>query len=177
MGIEWWRASNLPGTSKSVSMAQQWRPGYNPWLIAVSVMLATFLEILDTSVASVALPHIAGSLSASVDEATWVLTGYLISNAIVLPSTDWLSNFFGRKQYQIVSIAAYAGASALCGAATSLPVLICARVIQGAAGGGLQPVSQAILLESFPREKHGKAMAVFGLGIILAPLIGPTLGG
>jgi DHA2 family multidrug resistance protein len=148
-----------------------------PWLIAASVMLATFMEVLDTSVASVALPHIAGSLSAGVDEATWVLTGYLISNAIVLPSTGWFSNFFGRKQYQIISITLFALASALCGASTSLAMLVTARVIQGAAGGGLQPVSQAILLESFPREKHGVAMAVYGLGIILAPLLGPALGG
>ena len=140
-------------------------------------MLATFMEVLDTSVASVALPHIAGSLSSSVDEATWVLTGYLISNAIVLPSTGWLSNFFGRKQYQILSISVFAIASAICGASTSLGMLVAARVLQGAAGGGLQPVSQAVLLESFPREKHGQAMAVYGLGIILAPLIGPTLGG
>ncbi len=158
-------------------MAQEGQPNSNPWLIAISVMLATFMEVLDTSVASVALPHIAGSLSATLDESTWVLTGYLISNAVVLPSTDWLSSFFGRKRYQIISISAFAAASALCGAATSLPLLVLARVIQGAAGGGLQPVSQAILLESFPREKHGQAMAVFGLGIILAPLIGPTLGG
>jgi len=158
-------------------MAREWRPSYSPWLIAASVMLATFMEVLDTSVASVALPHIAGSLSSSVDESTWVLTGYLISNAIVLPSTGWLSNFFGRKRYQLISVAVFAAASALCGAATSLPLLVVARVIQGAAGGGLQPVSQAILLESFPREKHGQAMATYGLGIILAPLIGPTLGG
>jgi MFS transporter, DHA2 family, multidrug resistance protein len=158
-------------------MAEEWRPSYNPWLIAASVMLATFMEVLDTSVASVALPHIAGSLSASVDESTWVLTGYLISNAIVLPSTGWFSNLFGRKNYQLISVAAFAVASALCGASTSLPMLVAARVVQGAAGGGLQPVSQAILLESFPRKKHGQAMAVYGLGIILAPLIGPTLGG
>jgi DHA2 family multidrug resistance protein len=158
-------------------MAEPWRPSYNPWLIAASVMLATFMEVLDTSVASVALPHIAGSLSASVDESTWVLTGYLISNAIVLPSTGWLSNFFGRKDYQLISVSLFAVASMLCGAATSLPMLVAARVVQGAAGGGLQPVSQAILLESFPREKHGVAMATYGLGIILAPLIGPTLGG
>ncbi len=158
-------------------MAEQWRPSYSPWLIAASVMLATFMEVLDTSVASVALPHIAGSLSSTVNEATWVLTGYLISNAVVLPSTGWLSNFFGRKQYQIISVLLFAVASALCGAATSLWMLVTARVIQGAAGGGLQPISQAILLESFPREKHGQAMAVYGLGIILAPLLGPTLGG
>lgn len=158
-------------------MADEWKPSYNPWLIAASVMLATFMEVLDTSVATVALPHIAGSLSSSVDEATWVLTGYLISNAIVLPSTSWFSSYFGRKQYQIISVSVFALASMLCGASTSLAMLVTARVIQGAAGGGLQPVSQAILLESFPRKKHGQAMAVYGLGIILAPLIGPTLGG
>jgi DHA2 family multidrug resistance protein len=158
-------------------MAEEWHPSFSPWLIAASVMLATFMEVLDTSVASVALPHIAGSLSASVDESTWVLTGYLISNAIVLPSTGWLSNFFGRKEYQLISVSVFAAASALCGASTSLSMLVAARVLQGAAGGGLQPVSQAILLESFPREKHGQAMAFYGLGIILAPLIGPTLGG
>jgi MFS transporter, DHA2 family, multidrug resistance protein len=158
-------------------MADEWRPSFSPWLIAASVMLATFMEVLDTSVASVALPHIAGSLSAGVDESTWVLTGYLISNAIVLPSTGWFSNFFGRKNYQLISVAVFAAASVLCGVATSLPMLVAARVLQGAAGGGLQPVSQAILLESFPRKKHGQAMAIYGLGIILAPLIGPTLGG
>ncbi len=158
-------------------MADEVRPSVSPWLIAAAVMLATFMEVLDTSVASVALPHIAGSMSASVDESTWVLTGYLISNAVVLPSTGWLSSFFGRKQYQIISILIFALASAACGAATSLSMLVTARVIQGAAGGGLQPVSQAILLESFPRHKRGQAMAVYGLGIILAPLLGPTLGG
>ncbi len=158
-------------------MADGWKPSYNPWLIAISVMLATFMEVLDTPVATVALPHIAGSLSASVDEATWVLTGYLISNAIVLPSSSWFSSLFGRKQYQIISISVFAFASALRGASTSLTMLVTARVIQGAAGGGLQPVSQAVLLESFPRQKRGQAMAVYGLGIILAPLLGPTLGG
>jgi DHA2 family multidrug resistance protein len=158
-------------------MADDWRPSHNSWLVAASVMLATFMEVLDTSVASVALPHLAGSMSASVDESTWVLTGYLISNAIVLPSTGWFSNFFGRKQYQLISITVFAIASALCGASTTLPMLVASRVVQGAAGGGLQPVSQAILLESFPREKHGQAMAAYGLGIILAPLLGPTLGG
>lgn len=156
---------------------REWKPSFNPWLIAAAVMLPTFMEVLDTSVATVALPHIAGSLSAGVDEATWVLTGYLISNAIVLPSTSWFGSFFGRKQYQIISVSVFAAASALCGASTSLTMLVTARVIQGAAGGGLQPVSQAVLLESFPRKKHGQAMAVYGLGIILAPLIGPTLGG
>lgn len=158
-------------------MADEWKPSFSPWLIAASVMLVTFMEVLDTSVASVALPNIAGSLSATVDESTWILTGYLIFNAIVLPSTNWLSSLFGRMQYQIISVAVFAAASALCGASTSLAMLVTARLIQGAAGGGLQPVSQAILQESFPRNMRGQAMAVYGLGIILAPLIGPTLGG
>lgn len=154
-----------------------WRPSHNVWLIAMSVMMATFMEVLDTSVATVSLPHIAGSLSATTDESTWVLTSYLISNAIILPSSGWLSNMFGRKRYQLVSVTLFTLASMWCGAATSLPMLIVARVVQGAAGGGLQPVSQAVLLESFPVNKRGQAMAVYGMGIIVAPLIGPLLGG
>ena len=154
-----------------------WRPSVNPWIVAVSAMLATFMEVLDTSVANVALPHIAGNLSASTDEATWVLTSYLVSNAIILPATGWLSTVFGRKRFLITCIAIFTLASALCGAATSLGVLILARVIQGAGGGALQPISQAVLLESFPPAKRGMAMAVFGMGVVVAPIIGPTLGG
>jgi DHA2 family multidrug resistance protein len=154
-----------------------WRPSVNPWLIAASVMLATILEVLDTSVANVAVPHIAGNLSASTDEATWVLTSYLVSNAIVLPMTGWLSGFFGRKRFLIACIAFFTLASAACGAATTLGFLIFARVAQGAAGGALQPLSQAILMESFPPAKRGMAMAVFGLGVVVAPIIGPVLGG
>jgi len=154
-----------------------WTPRFNPWLITMAVMLATFMEILDTSVATVALPHIAGSLSATVDESTWVLTSYLISNAVVLPSSNWLGNYFGRKNYLLFSIALFTAASILCGLATSLPMLVIARVIQGAAGGGLQPVAQAILLESFPKVKRGAAMAAYGMGIIVAPLMGPVVGG
>ncbi len=157
--------------------AQEWHPSFNPWLITISVMLATFMEVLDTSVANVSLPHIAGSLSASTDEATWVLTSYLISNAIVLPSTNWLSSFFGRKQLLMGCITIFTVSSALCGAASSLGMLLAARVIQGIGGGVLQPIAQAVLLESFPREKQGQAMAVYGMGIIVAPIIGPTLGG
>ena len=157
--------------------AQEWRPSFNPWLITISVMCATFMEVLDTSVANVSLPHIAGSLSASTDEATWVLTSYLISNAIVLPSTNWLSSFFGRKQLLMGCITIFTVSSALCGAATSLGMLLAARVIQGIGGGVLQPIAQAVLLESFPREKRGQAMAIYGMGIIVAPIIGPTLGG
>ena len=154
-----------------------WRPSVNPWLVAVAVMLATILEVLDTSVANVALGHIAGNLSASTDEATWVLTSYLMANAIVLPMTGWLSGFFGRKRFLIGCIVVFTLASAACGAAGSLGFLVLARVIQGAAGGALQPLSQAILMESFPPNKRGLAMAVFGMGVVVAPIIGPVLGG
>ncbi len=157
--------------------ATEWRPRVNPWWIALAVMLATFMEVLDTSIASVALPYIAGNLGASRDEATWVLTSYLVSNAIVLPVSAWFANFFGRKRFLIGCIIVFTLSSFLCGAATSLGMLIIARVIQGAGGGALQPLAQAILLESFPPAKRGVAMAVYGLGVICAPIIGPTLGG
>jgi DHA2 family multidrug resistance protein len=153
------------------------RPGVNPWLIAFTVMLATFMEVLDTSIANVALPHIAGSLSAGVDESTWVLTSYLVSNAIVLPLTGWFSKLFGRKSFYMSCVIIFIVSSFLCGVATSLPMLVFFRVLQGAGGGGLQPVSQAILVESFPRSKQGMAMAVYGMGVVVAPIIGPTLGG
>src|SRR5256885_565097 len=155
----------------------EWTPTFNPWLIAASVMLATFMEVLDTSVANVALPHIAGNLSATPEEATWVLTSYLVSNAIILPAANWLGRFFGRKRFLIVCIVIFTISSALCGAAGSLGLLIVARIAQGAGGGALQPIAQAVLMESFPREKRGSAMAVFGLGVVVAPIIGPTLGG
>jgi len=149
----------------------------NPWLIAVSVMLGTFMEVLDTTVVNVALPHIAGSVSATVDETTWVLTSYLVSNAIILPMTGWLANFFGRKRILLMSVAGFTLSSLACGLAPSLPVLIFFRVVQGATGGGLQPLSQAIMLEAFPPEKRGKAMAFWALGIVVAPMLGPVLGG
>lgn len=149
----------------------------NPWIIAVAVMLGTFMEVLDTTVVNVSLPHIAGNLSASVDEATWVLTSYLVSNAIVLPMTGWLSNQFGRKRILMTSIAGFTISSVACGMAPSLPFLIIFRVIQGATGGGLQPLSQAIMLEAFPPEQRGKAMAFWGLGIVVAPMLGPVMGG
>jgi DHA2 family multidrug resistance protein len=149
----------------------------NPWIIALTVMLATFMEVLDTSVANVALPHIAGSLSASVDEATWVLTSYLVSNAIILPMNAWFSTLMGRKRFYMLCVGIFTVSSLLCGMAPSLFMLIVFRVIQGAGGGALQPVSQAILVESFPREKQGMAMAVYGMGVVFAPVIGPTLGG
>ncbi|MGB7845041.1 MAG: DHA2 family efflux MFS transporter permease subunit [Candidatus Acidiferrum sp.] len=153
------------------------RPGINPWFIAFTVMLATFMEVLDTSIANVALPHIAGNLSAGVDESTWVLTSYLVSNAIVLPLTGWFSRLFGRKSFYMACVLIFIVSSFLCGVATSLPMLVLFRVLQGAGGGGLQPVSQAILVESFPRAKQGMAMAVYGMGVVVAPIIGPTLGG
>jgi DHA2 family multidrug resistance protein len=159
------------------SSQQTWTPAFNPWLIAASVMLATFMEVLDTSVANVALPHIAGNLSATPEEATWVLTSYLVSNAIILPAANWLGIFFGRKRFLIVCIILFTLSSAVCGAAASLGMLIVARIAQGAGGGALQPIAQAVLMESFPAEKRGSAMAVFGLGVVVAPIIGPTLGG
>ncbi|MGO8791177.1 MAG: DHA2 family efflux MFS transporter permease subunit, partial [Terriglobia bacterium] len=149
----------------------------NPWLIAVTVMLATFLEVLDTSVANVALPHIAGDLSAGVDESTWVLTSYLVSNAIVLPLTGWLSSLFGRKRFFMVCVGIFTICSFLCGIAPTLGLLVIFRILQGAGGGALQPISQAILVESFPKEKQGIAMAVYGMGVVVAPVVGPTLGG
>jgi DHA2 family multidrug resistance protein len=155
----------------------QWVPSFNPWLIAVSVMLATVMEVLDTSVANVALPHISGNLSATTEEATWVLTSYLISNAIILPATSWIGKFIGRKRFLIICIVIFTGASALCGAAPNLTVLIIARILQGMGGGALQPIAQAVLLESFPPAKRGAAMALYGMGVVVAPIIGPTLGG
>lgn len=151
--------------------------GVNPWLIAFSVMLATFMEVLDTAIASVALPYIAGSLSASTDEATWVLTSYLVSNAIVLPASNWCSLRFGRKRFLMSCVAIFTASSFACGAAPTLAFMLIARVIQGAGGGALQPLSQAILLESFPPAKRGAAMAVFAFGVVVAPVLGPTLGG
>jgi MFS transporter, DHA2 family, multidrug resistance protein len=155
----------------------EWRPSFNPWLVAVSVMLATFMEILDTSVANVALPHIAGTLSATPEEATWVLTSYLVSNAIVLPTAAWWSGLFGRKRFLLTCILIFTVSSMLCGAASSLSLLVVARIFQGIGGGALQPIAQAVLLESFPPAKRGIAMATYGMGVVVAPIIGPTLGG
>src|SRR5436190_14161812 len=149
----------------------------NPWIIAVSVMLATFMEVLDTSVVNVSLPHIAGSLSVTIDEATWALTSYLVANAIILPMTGWLASVFGRKRLLMLSVVGFTGASFLCGLAPTLGTLILFRIIQGATGGALQPLSQAVLLEAFPPHERGKAMAFWGLGIVVAPILGPVLGG
>jgi DHA2 family multidrug resistance protein len=156
---------------------QEWKPRHSPWLIAMGVMMATFMEVLDTSIANIALPHIAGSLSATPEEATWVLTSYLVSNAIVLPTTGWLANHFGRKRVFISCIAMFTIASALCGLAWSLPTLIFARILQGIGGGAMVPIAQSIMLESFPRQKRGAAMAIFAQGVVVAPILGPTLGG
>src|ERR1700693_1377623 len=149
----------------------------NPWVIAITVTLATFMEVLDTSIANVALPHISGNLSAGADEATWVLTSYLVSNAIVLPLSGWFSSLIGRKRFYMTCVALFPVSSMLCGLAPSLTVLIICRILQGIGGGALQPISQAILVESFPRHKQGMAMAVYGMGVVVAPVIGPTLGG
>jgi DHA2 family multidrug resistance protein len=154
-----------------------WTPKYNPWLIAVVVAMAAFMEVLDTSIANVALPHIAGNLGASNDESTWVLTSYLVSNAIVLPISGWLATFFGRKRFFLLCIFLFTLSSLLCGAAISLGTLILFRVMQGAGGGGLQPMAQAILADTFPPQKRGLAFALYGITAIMAPTIGPTLGG
>jgi len=158
-------------------MQQEWHPSHSPWLIAVGVMLATFMEVLDTSIANIALPHIAGSLSATPEEATWVLTSYLVSNAIVLPATGWLANYFGRKRLFISCIIMFTFASALCGLAVDLPTLIMARILQGIGGGAMVPIAQSIMLESFPTQKRGAAMAIFAQGVVVAPILGPTVGG
>src|ERR1700744_4106246 len=155
----------------------EWRAGANPWLIAIAVMLATFMVILDTSIAVVALPYIAGNLGATQDESTWVLTSYLVANAIILPASTWFSGYFGRKKFLIVCTAIFTVASLLCGIATSMTALVASRVLQGIGGGAMQPLSQAILLESFPPAKRGIATALFGLAIVVAPILGPTLGG
>src|SRR5436190_3089183 len=157
-------------------MAQEARH-INPWLIAVSVMFATFMEVLDTTVVNVSLPHIAGSLSASIDEATWALTSYLVANAIILPMTGWLASTFGRKRLLILSVVGFTASSFLCGLAPTLGMLIVFRILQGATGGALQPLSQAVLLEAFPPQDRGKAMGFWALGIVVAPILGPVLGG
>ncbi len=153
------------------------RPAVNPWIIAITVTLATFMEVLDTSIANVALPHIAGNLSATVDESTWVLTSYLVSNAIILPLSGWLSSLFGRKRFYMTCVAVFTISSMLCGLAPNLATLVVFRILQGLGGGGLQPSEQAILMDTFPREKRGMGMAVYGIAVVVAPILGPTLGG
>jgi DHA2 family multidrug resistance protein len=156
---------------------QTWRPAYNPWLIAVVVSLAAFMEVLDTSIANVALPHIAGDLAASNSESTWVLTSYLVANAIVLPISGWLVDVLGRKRFFLICIALFTAGSVFCALAPSLGLLLVARVLQGGFGGGLQPMAMAILADSFPEEDRGVAFSVYGITAVCAPAIGPTLGG
>src|SRR5271156_3571592 len=154
-----------------------WRPKYNPWLIAVVVAMAAFMEVLDTSIANVALPYMAGSLGASNDQSTWVLTSYLVSNAIILPISGWLSSVLGRKRFFMICLTIFTISSLLCGFAPSLGAIIVFRILQGLGGGGLQPMAQAILADTFPPEKRGLAFALYGVTVIVAPTIGPTLGG
>src|SRR6266567_6063894 len=167
-----------PGRIKSMATEiQNGQPAVNPWIIAIAVMSSTFMEVLDTTVVNVSLPHIAGNLNATIDESTWVLTSYLVANAIVLPITGWLANFFGRKRLLMTSVSGFTIASLLCGLAPNLPLLVLFRLIQGATGGAMQPLSQAVLLEAFPPHERGKAMGFWGLGIVVAPILGPVLGG
>jgi len=154
-----------------------WRPKYNPWLIAVVVALAAFMEVLDTSIANVALPYMAGDLGSSNDESTWVLTSYLVSNAIVLPLSGWLAGALGRKRFFMTCLVLFTASSLLCGIAPSLGLLLFFRVLQGAGGGGLQPMAQAILADTFPPQQRGLAFALYGITAVTAPTIGPTLGG
>lgn len=152
-------------------------PQVNKWLVTFTVMLPTFIEVMDTSVVNVSLPHIQGSLNAGLDESTWVLTSYLVSNAVIIPITSWLASVFGRKRYLTFSIVLFTLSSLFCGAATSLEALVFFRILQGLGGGGLQPLSQAILLETFPQREHGIAMAAYGMGVVMAPILGPVVGG
>ncbi len=152
-------------------------PQVNPWIVAVAVMFATFMEVLDTTVVNVSLPHIAGNLSATIDESTWVLTSYLVANAIVLPLTGWLASTFGRKRLLMTSVTGFTLSSLLCGLAPNLESLVVFRLLQGLTGGAMQPLSQAVLLEAFPPHERGKAMGFWGLGIVVAPILGPVLGG
>jgi MFS transporter, DHA2 family, multidrug resistance protein len=165
-------------STAAVKMDQDvWRPSYNPWLIAVVVALAAFMEVLDTSIANVALPYMAGNLGASNDQSTWVLTSYLVSNAIILPISGWLAGALGRKRFFMACLGVFTVSSLLCGIAPSLGFLLLFRVLQGAGGGGLQPMAQAILADTFPPQQRGLAFALYGITAIMAPTIGPTLGG
>src|ERR1700735_5341444 len=158
-------------------MTDEWKPSHNPWLIALTVTMATFMEVLDTSIANVALPHMAGSLAVSTEESTWVLTSYLVANAIVLPLSGWLSSVLGRKRFYLGCVVVFTVSSALCGMATSIEQLVLFRVLQGLGGGGLQPSEQAIIMDTFPPAKRGMAMAIYVIAILVAPVLGPTLGG
>jgi DHA2 family multidrug resistance protein len=166
--------TNAPGASQ---VERPWRPRINPWIVAMTVTLATFMEVLDSSIANVALPHIAGGLGATQDEATWVLTSYLVANAVILPAGAYMTTFIGRKKFYMICVALFGISSMLCGIAPSLPILVFCRILQGIGGGGLAPSEQAILADTFPPEKRGQAFAMYGLAVVCAPAIGPTLGG
>jgi MFS transporter, DHA2 family, multidrug resistance protein len=170
-------AATIQDASHTTDAHAPWRPRANPWAIAITVTLATFMEVLDTSIANVALPHIASGLGSSQDEATWVLTSYLVANAVILPASSYLTTFIGRKKFYMICVVLFGISSMLCGLAPSLPLLIFFRVLQGAGGGGLAPSEQAILADTFPAEKRGQAMALYGFAVVTAPAIGPTLGG
>jgi MFS transporter, DHA2 family, multidrug resistance protein len=171
-------ANGTAGSSTAGHQAQpQWRPKFNPWIVALTVTLASFMEVLDTSIANVALPHIAGGMSASQDESTWVLTSYLVSNAIILPLSGWLSLLLGRKRFYMICVAVFTLSSFACGIAPSLGLLVFFRVLQGIGGGGLQPSEQAILADTFLPRQRGMAFAVYGIAVVTAPAIGPTFGG
>lgn len=163
--------------NEQVATNEEWKPSINPWVMIMPVMVAVFIYVLDGTIANVALPHMAGSFSATRDESMWILTSYLIAAGIVIPAVDFFSKVFGRKNFFVISIMLFTIASMLCGMAKSLEFMIFARVIQGFGGGGIVPISQAIILESFPKEKRGLGMSIFGMGVILAPIIGPVLGG
>ena len=169
--------STNDATLATTTVEAPWRPRINPWIVAMTVTLATFMEVLDSSIANVALPHIAGGLGATQDEATWVLTAYLVANAIILPAGAYMTTFIGRKKFYMICVALFGISSALCGFAPSLPLLVFFRVLQGIGGGGLAPSEQAILADTFPPEKRGQAFAMYGLAVVCAPAIGPTLGG
>ncbi len=167
----------MPSVNSTATATSEWKPTVNPWIMIIPVMLSVFIYVLDGTIGNVALPHMAGSFSATRDESMWILTSYLIAAGIVIPAVDWFSKVCGRKNFFIISILMFTIASMLCGMATNLEFMILARVLQGFGGGGILPISQAIILESFPKEKRGIAMSVFGMGVILAPIIGPVLGG
>ncbi len=168
--------NNLPAMAPAVPEVR-WRPRINPWIVAMTVTLATFMETLDSSIANVALPHIAGGLGATQDEATWVLTAYLVANAVILPAGAYMTTFIGRKKFYMICVGLFGISSAMCGLAPSLPLLVFFRILQGIGGGGLAPSEQAILADTFPPERRGQAFAMYGLAVVVAPAIGPTLGG
>ncbi len=170
-------SQQIPAKRLYPSSVEGWHPKHNPWLIALTVTLATFMEVLDTSIANVALPHMAGTLGASQEEATWVLTSYLVASAVILPISGWLSSRFGRKRFYMTCVTLFTICSLFCGLAPTLPILILARILQGLGGGGLAPSEQAILADTFPVEQRGQAFALYGMAVVAAPAIGPTLGG